>query len=125
MATLREKYQSITERLYEQTSSGALSWVLSYENDLQCELGRHIIKLKSFRDEEGEPIEQIEFFNSDDLRVDYFNDVTLAGIVPTNSEFATYFSMMQSLREKARRNALGADKALDEILSALDDDIPF
>jgi hypothetical protein len=55
--------------------------------------------------------------------VDTFNDVQLdkTGIFPDLPNFMGWYQAMSDLYGLARRSALGADKALDDILKALPD----
>lgn len=125
MSDAKLKYQQIVDRLYNKTMNSSINWEIGFNNDLECILGEYTIKLKGFRDEEGEPFEVIEIFDSDGRVVDSFNDGVLADLAPKDVGISSYYNKMNALRSQAKRHALGADKALDQILENLDDDIPF
>ena len=65
----------------------------------------------------------IELYNSDNEMVDRFTDEELTDNDEYESELV--FSKMSSAYDKARRQAMGTEKAIDDIISELDNNIPF
>jgi hypothetical protein len=122
MTDLKEKYKSLVRKLYERTILGASSWELGFNNELSCSLSSYDVHLKTSRDADGEPLEIIELRNSSDQVIDSFDDTDIAELVSGYTGIDNYFQLMRALRISARRQALGADKALDAILKTLEDD---
>jgi hypothetical protein len=108
--------------LYDKTVSGSISWNIGFSKDLYCSFQNHAIYLRSSRDADGEPLEIIELKNSSDEVIDSFDDTVIADSIFDIDGVANYYGLMMNLRNTARRQALGADKALDDILSDLDDE---
>lgn len=123
MASLQEKYRELVKRLYEKTKSGDISWQMSYENEIYCSRSKYNVYLRSTRDADGEPLEVLELKNNADQIVDSFDDTDIAGSVVGYADSDNYYQLMASLRHSARRNALGADKALDDVIRDLDYDL--
>ncbi|WP_342249340.1 hypothetical protein [Sphingomonas sp. OTU376] len=119
MATLKEKYQTLVRRLFEKTMSGDVDWEIGFNNDLYCTLSGRYVYLKYTRDADGEPLEILELKDSSDQIVDSFNDTDITDMVDGYEGIANYYQLMSVLRRSARRKAVGADKALDDILRGL------
>ena len=83
------------------------------------------VVLYSGEDAEGSPYVRVSVRDRMDDEVDSFTDSTISGANPSIDGVSTYWVLLTNLRTMAHRQAKGADKALDEILSALDDDVPF
>lgn len=115
-----EKYRKLIRKLYEKTNSNSIEWFTGRNSDFYCEVSSNYIHVRATRDADGEPLEIIEIRNSDDEVVDTFYDTDVGGVSPGISGFVDYYTLMTSLRQAARRNAHGADKALDDILGDLD-----
>lgn len=123
MSNLKKRYCSLVDRLHAKTVAGELAWEIDLASNLWCEFGEYKVFLDSYRDADGEPIETIEIKDQFNALIDSFSDATLSGMLTEQgSEFLTYYSKMNDLREQARRLAMGADDALASILKDLGED---
>lgn len=58
--------------------------------------------------------------------VDSFTDEDLKNVFPNGPAFGeSWYAVCKEIYDLARRRALGADKVMEEILTELDDDLPF
>ncbi|WP_373475952.1 hypothetical protein [Sphingorhabdus sp.] len=121
------KFKNLVDKLFYSTSSSSIVWSLTDENYPFCIIADYKIVLTSGVDYEGEPMEYITIYNLDGHTVDSFNDNSISAFKPQMGQsFHNYWKVMESLREMAVRQATGADKAIDEIIDALNDnDVPF
>jgi hypothetical protein len=110
-----EKYQKIVDRLIDRTAKRQIEWKegvnsgvfqVSFPN-YSLILGQHDMVTGSFD-------YIISIIDADGNTIDTFSDIDLGG---------DYYPKMGELYQNARRQALGVDKALDEILDELD--VPF
>jgi hypothetical protein len=125
MEDLKLKYRAMIDSLHRRTSQDSLDWRITFHGDLEVKINNYSVRLSNFRDEEGEPFEKVELLKADGSVIDSFVDNFLSGLPVEGNEFPHYYAKMKSLREQAMRKAMGLDAAVDEILSELDDDIPF
>ena len=147
MNTTTEKLRGLVETIYLQTLNQRLPWSLSVDN------ARVHTVVGGFRVEIGvEPSDtsfesdiRFRIYDSDGNEVDTFTDQTLSAFSPVNVRMRSYLSVMTNTLELARRQASGAEQALDAVLAALggksvsdksntqitsfaddlDDDVPF
>lgn len=121
MSDTADKFRELVLRLYDRTSDKKLSWALK-DNDgsVVCDMSDFSIRLSSTRTASNEPLEKVEVQNSSGQTLDLFYDTTVSGKVPPRSGYQTYYELMRELRVQARRQAIGADSALDTILRSLD-----
>jgi hypothetical protein len=104
--------------LLAKTESGKIKWQDTVEpNTFQVSfpnysiiLGHRILMQHAARP--GIPTYEVSILNAEEKNVDSFTDQNLGG---------GYQQRIAELFQKVRRQALGADKALDEILNALKD----
>lgn len=113
-----EKYSRLVSALYRKTMDRQINWELDFGDEVFCRIGGSEIYLDSFRGSDGEPFESLEIRRNGQV-IDKFNDGVLSsedtGIPGTN-----YFGLMQDLRMAAKRKAMGADDAIDDILKGLE-----
>jgi hypothetical protein len=110
-----DKYQQLVERLAFKTDQGEVDWREAAGPDtFQVSFANYSITLSLSQNREGATLYVISILNSEGRTVDSFSDQDLEG------RGAEYFRIMGELYHKARRQALGVDKALDEILGQLD-----
>jgi hypothetical protein len=64
----------------------------------------------------------VSLLNEVGTTIDTFSDATLND---PSQKPGYWFRKMERLYELARRAALGSDKILDDVISQLDDDVPF
>ncbi|MFA6114871.1 MAG: hypothetical protein WC729_12780 [Sphingomonas sp.] len=122
-----EKYEALVKKLYEKTISNSLTWSMdNWSNSVVTNLPGYQIKLDFGQNDEGESLEVISIVDSNSNSIDAFNDSDLSSRKTNMDDYPTYWKLMQKLRNIATRKARGADKALDNILQALDEgDVPF
>lgn len=120
MSDIKGKYRTLVKRLYEKTIEDEVSWEQSWNSELMCSIGGQEIYLKATRNAEGEPVELIELRDDDSRVMDSITDEFIAGQPPGVPGFDTWFELMTSLHQTARRKALGVDAAVDRILKNLD-----
>ncbi|MDF2638124.1 MAG: hypothetical protein K0R64_1108 [Novosphingobium lindaniclasticum] len=126
IVTIVEKYRLLAERLYTRTLSGDLAW--EYDDLLEIlstkVAGRDIF-LSSVTNDNGEPAIQVELSNPATNRRERFLDDDINGKWPKIEGYESYWKLLRALYDYGVRLATGADKDVDDILSDLDDDIPF
>lgn len=132
MASPKDKFRSLIEGLYGKTVSGNLMWYQFPDlTSVYVLFGDTRLELDDGQNNRGEPIISLTMYNKDGKVIDYFNDDHLKGSKPANYAFPDYYILMSNLYEAARRSATGADKAVDEILKAIEapkidsDEVPF
>ncbi|ULO25242.1 hypothetical protein [Methylocystis sp. SB2] len=121
------KQMKLVNKLVELTNAGELEWKQSVKNDVfQLSLRDNTIMIKLNHDDFDIPDVEIDLINGDGQLVESFTDSNLRADNESPEEMRDkWYSLMSDLYESARRIALGADKVLNEILSDLDDKIPF
>lgn len=122
------KFKTLLDRIYDSTTRSNIEWKLTDKENPYCVLGDYFVTLSAERDPEGEPLEFVSINDRNGNVVEHFNDINLSQFKPSDreSKFQNYWTLMENLRRMAVRQAKGADKAIEEILSALDEiDVPF
>jgi hypothetical protein len=130
MQTTLEKYRTLVERLTKATLNNKLKWSIhAFTDELYCSLAKFKVVLEEGEDAEGSSLIIVRVKDEDDNQIDVFNDNTINGPKPMLTQYSTYWALMADLYNLARRNAVGADKALDQVLGNLppveEDDVPF
>jgi hypothetical protein len=112
-----EKYETLLQRLVDKTNHSALDWKESpFQDAYQVSFANYTIMIRAMKNPETESPDYVMWvFNSEGTVVDTFSHVDLG---------SGYYTHLQDLYQKARRQALGSDKALDEILNELDEPPP-
>jgi len=111
-----DKQGALVARLYKATADGKLAWQdTTRENAFQASFPTLSVVLSYVGDDYI-----IQVVNSDGELADVFTDANLREVqgAPYGSH---WYQTMKELYTLARRKARGADAALDEILSALDE----
>ncbi len=127
MNDVRNRHASLADKLYEKTLGKSLTW----KNDAQASrlstvIAGFEVSLTDGQTDDNEPIMVVTLRKLTGEYVDSFDDNTLKGISPTIAGFINYWQLLTALEKVAHRDALGADKALEAILSELnEDDVPF
>lgn len=116
------KYASLLDRLYQRTKTSKIDWELNASRSPEARLGNYVITL-SVGQSGGNPVEFMSLFTEYEELIETINDEELSNLTPQTSRFGSYYSLMEDLRTTAFRQAIGADKALDDLLGALDDDV--
>jgi hypothetical protein len=121
-----DKYRSLCIKLYNSTNDKTLSWQINpFTGDVFTELGSHRVVISSGDDAEGSPFIRISLTDGSGDTVDSFVDTTVSGGATGIPGMGSFWTLLSSLANMAYRQAKGADKALDDILDALDDNVPF
>jgi hypothetical protein len=119
---MSEKFVTLARRL--QTKAGGIEWEKTdedgtYETDF-AGFGVQIAEI----DEEGEEtIYVLRIFDQEGVLLDEFSDEDLTEILNLKNptEPSEMFELMQDIHRAARRSAMGVERAIDTILSALAD----
>jgi hypothetical protein len=107
-----DKYYKILERLINKTENGELEWKEGvYPETFQVAFSNYSLTVGQRSGEDDTLDYVISIRDASGNVIDTFSDVDLG---------SGYFKTMGELYENARRQALGVDKALDEILNDLD-----
>lgn len=132
MTATVEKYRSLAIKLYQRTLAKGVRWQHDPSEDaVEAKVGGQYIVLAKTNNSNFEPLYVLEIRNSSAIYLDGFNDEALGpGVAPHPAPpGSTYYGLMEALFELAKRQATGADVALDQILATLDqeeeDDLPF
>lgn len=117
------KFYQFIDRLHEMTLRNKVQWEdTSLEDTYQANFPKYSVRIKRKAQPRDEDDFKISIFNEDGEAVEEFWDAELSRSAQSN-----YFTILRDIFETARRQALGTEEALDELLSALedDDDLPF
>jgi hypothetical protein len=108
---VNNKYLQIVDRLIYKTNQRDIEWKEGvYPGAFQVSFPNYSLTLAPCEGEHGDTDYVIAVIDSDGNTIDTFSDVDLGG---------DYFPKLAELYQNARRQALGVDKALDEILDEL------
>lgn len=129
MSDSLSKYAKLIDMLLLKTKEAKVGW--DFDNGRSTVTvwnGDVLLTLKRNSDENFEDVYSLSLINRAGVFLESFSDTHLDGI-PTNDDYASYFVKMRDLYELAKRQATGADKALDDLMKALEHDqldgIPF
>lgn len=120
-----DKYGRLVDLLYERTQNKKIDWNAEDDGDVNTLIAGRRIRISSSRNSEGEPLEVVNILSGDWELIESFNDENLDGTPLPSSKFLTYWQLLSDLHETAHRQGLGADQAIDDIISELEDDVPF
>jgi hypothetical protein len=124
------KFIELAKIIATRTSEGAMTWEETGSEDaFQATLSKYIIRIKSSPSEQV-PDEwdfEITILNSDGARLESFNDTDLTQLLKKSGDGndPNGYVLMREIFKNAKRNALGVDKALDDILKELKELPPF
>ena len=123
----QRKYQSLIDKLYQSTITGNLVWGADLLDDkvLTTQIGTKTVEIGEGRSDSGEPLVRVTIRDDAGKALDTFDDESLSGLPVTGGSFGGYWSLMSDLLAYAKRQATGAEDAIDEILTVLDDKLPF
>jgi hypothetical protein len=132
MSDTVKKYRSLIDVLYEKTTKKSIKWRYeASDRSVWVKLAGQIIVLTGSSNSDFEPLCNLVITNSDGDLLEGFSDENLRGDQPKTALFSDWYSFMTALFEMAKRQATGADEALDNILKELgqdddlDDDVEF
>jgi hypothetical protein len=105
------KYRQLISQLLEKTADGRLEWRETGEpNTFQVSFSNYSVLLSMGQTVPGGPVYRLQLLNSEGRAVDSFSAVEIG---------REYQEFAADLYRHARRQALGAEKAVDAILDAL------
>lgn len=120
-----DKQALLATRIYNKTMAGELDWKQSVrEGWYQISFANYSVRLGAVHNQqEEEPDIVLEIINDSGEIADSFSDLTLqrsGDPPPGGAQF--WYPVLKELHARTRRIALGADKAIDDILNQLNDD---
>lgn len=121
------KYVQLVDALLAKTKAGKVPWEIESNSGISVESTSTIIRLSVTTDENYENVYSLDIYASNGTHVDGFTDNTLSALPLDDSE-ASFYSRMDEIYSLGRRQAIGADKAIDDFLKDLADDklgVPF
>ena len=123
-----EKLAKLAYKLHQMTDRGKISWQETMTAGVyQASFSDYSVQI-SIEQSGREPVVRIGIFGTDGNELESFTDEELSPEWLSEFEgIAGAFGMMYGTYQTARRVALGTEKAINQILSALeyDDEIPF
>lgn len=131
MSSAVKKYRSLVEKLYEQTISKRIKW--HYESGdrlVWTRVAGQTVCIEMSSNNDFEPLCSLRIENAEGDYLEGFNDESLGPEKPRVGNFANWYLIMEATFESAKRQATGADEALDNILKELNqnedyDDVEF
>lgn len=115
-----DKQVTLATRLYRKTMAGELDWKISPREDwYQVSFSQYSIRIGTVQTARAEDV-VIELVNNIGDVADSFSDEDLQRAGPRPTEDDHWYAPMNAMYQRARRTALGADKAIDDILNELD-----
>ncbi|WP_447758662.1 hypothetical protein [Sphingopyxis fribergensis] len=135
MNDLTANMRRLIEALYIKSINQEISWSFFHGADLcEAEFGEGFVQTIEEANEDGDYYCYARILNSDKEVIDNIYGGTLGNKnKPYNTDHKSYFELLRDLHTVAKRNALGADRLISSLLSALgaenlpvsDDDVPF
>lgn len=125
MSNSRNRLRTLVEGLCLATDSGKIDWSEQTSGIYTSQIANNKAEIANI----GSDI-RITIYDNQGNEVDSFDDNYFKDMTPSMLSYNTYYAAMAALYENARRNATGADKVIDEIISNLginpvDDPPPF
>lgn len=114
-----DKLLILLSKLEERTDQGSVTWeITSNENQFQTVIGNYILRLLEVSgDFSPEPDYVLRIQDHDGAIIESISDTELHQMNPDYQAF----QVMSKVFRLARRSAMGVDKAIDSIISELDD----
>lgn len=121
--TALEKYRRLTRMLSSKTKDGKISWTPSiFVEGFESEIGNSTVNISIVHTGNEVPDYLIRIFSRDLTLLESFTDVDIRDTTGAEVDgFASYFQMMEHLYNSINRKLSGADKALDDLLGALEE----
>lgn len=125
------KLGSMVRKLYHSTVTGSIKWDYASDNleALQSIVGgrRVTISPVNYVDEDGDQMQDIEvaIYNDTGRKAESVRDSMLATVPLSIEGFSGWYSLMSATIEAAKRRIDGSEEAIDDVLKALDDEMPF
>lgn len=117
-----EKFFHFLDALHKKTLSNKVTWEsTNVDNIYQVDFSKYSVQVSFVEHGFDEHNFCITIYNNEGNVMESFDDEEL-----TNAGKPESYKVLKEIYETARRQALGTEQALDELLNALqDDDIPF
>lgn len=127
MTDTTQRQAKLAQRLYDMTKTKKINWKYDvFDDSVVAEFSKYKVSMEDGRDSEGSPFITITIFSLSDDEIDKFNDEDLKNISTSDPEYPSFWKLMSQTLNLAKRQARGADDAIDDILDELDDgDVPF
>ena len=119
--TVEGKQAALVELLYKRTTAKGVDWELNEARNPQAAIKGYKVALFSGKSS-GSSVEYVRLYNEFGEEIETFSDDNLADLTPPGFVHEDYYQKMQDLRKRAFRQASGADNAVDDLLSHLQDD---
>ena len=127
MTDTTQRQAKLAQRLYDMTKKKKINWKYdSFDDNVTAEFSKNKIAVEDGRDSEGSPFIMVTIYSLSDEEIDKFNDEDLKNLSTSDPEYSSFWKLMSQTLNLAKRQARGADDAIDDILDELDDDdVPF
>lgn len=121
---IARKHANLIDRLYDKTEGKTIDWEYDEaRSEVSADVGNYKVSLVAASNPNGSPVEVVRIKEGFSNRlIEAFNDEELDGLHLRANGFESYWQKMEALRSAAYRQALGAEKAVDDILKELGDD---
>ncbi|WP_159043686.1 hypothetical protein [Sphingomonas sp. STIS6.2] len=121
----RDKQRRFVELLYKKTLSREINWATNEHKQIYAKIAGRLLYAYSQLNADGEDLITFVLFGSEDTVSDQFTDEDIKHDNIAPSSFENWYLLCAALLEIARRQASGADDALDAMIDELDDEVPF
>jgi len=121
----RDKQRRFVELLYKKTLNREIKWNLNDHKQIYSTIAGRSLFSYSELNEDGEDLISFVLFGADGKLSDKFTDEDIKhnNVVP--SGFENWYLLCAAILEIGKRQASGADDALDAMIDELDDEVPF
>ena len=121
----QQKHRKFVELLYRKTTAKQIAWVVNEQNQLYATIAGRILLITTGVNEHGEDIIVFTIFQENGAKSDGFNDDALSFDNYAPNGFDNWYLLCNAIFELGKRQASGADDALDAMIDELDDEVPF
>lgn len=122
MNEIRSKYAMFIDLLLQKTKESKITWKYDSDRDeISVWHNKTLLTVKKSLDENFEDSYSVSLFNDKGDYLEGFNEDLIMGI-PTDVGSDNYFIRLHNLFELAKRQATGADRALDDLIAAIKND---
>ena len=118
------KKRRLVELLYRKTLERNINWTINDEGQIYATIAERSVFIYYRLSGEGEDLVVFNIFGKDGKLTDSFNDETISYDKTVPLGFDNWYLLCAALLEMGKRQASGADDALDAMIDELDD-IPF
>jgi hypothetical protein len=120
------KQKQLVNKLSQLTRASAIDWMESATHDaFQVSFRDNTVKIRIRPSSQatGSDDVEVQLINSSGELVESFTDVNLSS--DSEDPPGHWYQLMLELHDAARRKALGVDKVIDDIMSDLNEIVPF